>query len=121
MVTAAMVTQVLMMAEQGARHLRLNYHLRGNMVQDIAATRILRKLAQEYLDRNGHRDVETFLSVALALLKYPEETGSAFAIICLNSLAAKLCEAQVNDIRTSAEAVTIPPKRILRPASDVPR
>jgi methylaspartate mutase epsilon subunit len=110
MVSAAMLTQVLMMAEQGARHIGLHYHLRGNMVQDVAASRSLRKLAGEYLNRAGHGDVETFLSVGLTLLRYPEEIGSAFGIIGLNSLGAVLCEAQTNDIRTPAEAVTIPTK-----------
>jgi methylaspartate mutase epsilon subunit len=110
MVTAAMLSQILMMAEQGARHVGLHHHLRGNMLQDVASSRVLCRLAREYLDKNGYREVETFLSVALALLKYPEETGSAYAIIGLNSLGARLCEAQVNDIRTPAEAVTIPTK-----------
>jgi methylaspartate mutase epsilon subunit len=110
MVTAAMLTQVLMMAEQGARHVGVHHHLRGNLVQDVASARVLCKLAREYLDKNGYREVETFLSVALALLKYPEETGSSFGIIGLNSLAALLCKAQTNDVRTPAEAVTIPAK-----------
>jgi methylaspartate mutase epsilon subunit len=110
MVTAAMLTQILMMAEQGARHVGLHHHLRGNLIQDVASSRVLCKLAREYLDKHGYREVETFLSVALALLKYPEEIGSAYGIIGLNSLAARLCEAQTNDIRTPAEAVTIPTK-----------
>ncbi|MBN1188287.1 MAG: methylaspartate mutase subunit E [Dehalococcoidales bacterium] len=110
MVTAAMITQVLMMAEQGALHIGHHYHLRGNLVQDIAASRVLAKLAREYLDKAGHTGVETFLSVALALLRYPEEIGSAFAVIALNTLGAVLCGAQTNDIRTPAEAVTIPTK-----------
>jgi methylaspartate mutase epsilon subunit len=110
LVSAAMLTQVLMYAEQGSKHIRLHYHLRGNLVQDLAGTRALQKLAREYLDRCGYTDVETFLSVALALLRYPEDIGSAFTIICMNSVAARLCHAQMNDIRTSAEAVTIPTK-----------
>jgi methylaspartate mutase epsilon subunit len=110
LVTAAMLTQVLMYAEQGAKHIRLHYHLRGNLVQDLAGTRVLQNLAREYLDHAGYAGVDTFLSVALALLRYPEDAGSAFAIICINSVAARLCGAQVNDIRTAAEAVTIPTK-----------
>ncbi|MBN1189205.1 MAG: methylaspartate mutase subunit E [Dehalococcoidales bacterium] len=110
MVSAAMLTQVLMLAEQGARHIGLHYHLRGNVVQDVAASGVVRQLAREYLDKNGYQDAETFLSVGLTLLKYPENTGSAFGIIGLNSLIAKLCGSQMNDIRTPAEAVTIPTK-----------
>jgi methylaspartate mutase epsilon subunit len=108
LVSAALLTQVLMYAGQGAKHIRLHYHLRGNLVQDLACSRVIQKLAHEYLDCFGYTGVDTFLSVALALLKYPEDIGSAFTIMCMNSLAASLCGAQVNDIRTSAEAVTIP-------------
>jgi methylaspartate mutase epsilon subunit len=110
LVSAAALTQILMYAEQGARHITFHYHLRGNLVQDVAHTRAVQKLARQYLDRSGHMDVTLFMNVALALLRYPEETGSAFAIICANSLGAKLCNAQMNDIRTPAEAVTIPTK-----------
>jgi methylaspartate mutase epsilon subunit len=110
LVSAAALTQILMYAEQGARYITFHYHLRGNLSQDVAHTRMFRKLVQEYLNRFDHPDVTIFLNVALALLRYPEETGSAFAIICANSLGAKLCGAQMNDIRTPAEAVTIPTK-----------
>jgi methylaspartate mutase epsilon subunit len=110
LVSAATLTQVLMYAAQGVKNIRVHYHLRGNLVQDLACTRALMKLAREYLDRSGYPDVDLFLSVALALLKYPADIGSAFTIMCMNSLAARLCGAQVNDIRTSAEAVTIPTK-----------
>ncbi len=110
LVAAAALTQILMYAEQGAKHITFHYHLRGNLVQDVAHTRMIRKLAGQYLNQFGHPDVTIFLNVALALLRYPEETGSAFAIICANSLSAKLCQAQMNDIRTPAEAITIPTK-----------
>jgi len=110
LVSAAALTQILMYAEQGAKHITFHYHLRGNLVQDVAHSRVVQKLAREYLSRSGHTDVTLYVNVALALLRYPEETGSAFAIICANSLGAKLCGAQMNDIRTPAEAVTIPTK-----------
>jgi methylaspartate mutase epsilon subunit len=113
MVSAAVLTQVLMYAAQGARHIGMHYHLRGNLVQDMASSAVLRKLAREYLDKFGYPDAVTSLSVGLALLRYPEEIGSAFGIICANTLSAILCQAQSNDIRTPAEAVTIPTKEDL--------
>ncbi|MBN1191589.1 MAG: hypothetical protein JXA46_17690 [Dehalococcoidales bacterium] len=110
LVTAAVLTQVLMMAEQGALHIGHHYHLRGNLVQDIAACRVMQKLAKEYLDKAGHADVESFLSAAMTLLKYPVEEGAAYALMAVGSLGAVLVGSQTNDIRTPAEAVTIPTK-----------
>jgi methylaspartate mutase epsilon subunit len=110
LVSAALLTQVLMYAEQGVKHIAIHYHLRGNLVQDVAATAAVQKLAHEYLQRFGYSDIKIFLTAGLALLRYPDEPGSSFAIICANSLGTKMCGAQLNDIRTPAEAVTIPTK-----------
>ena len=43
-------------------------------------------------------------------MQYPLEVGSAFAVVFMNTLMAKLCGAQANDIRTVAEAKGIPTK-----------
>ena len=110
LVMAALLTGVLMMAEQGAKHILIKHQVIGNLVQDVASANTLRKLAQEYLNKSGHQDVETVLSAGLCLVKYPVELGPAFALICINSIIAKLCEAQLNDMRTVSEAVTIPTK-----------
>src|SRR5208283_1033307 len=60
--------------------------------------------------RFGYDDLEGFLSVSFSLVQYPLEVGSAFAVVFMNTLMAKLCGAQANDIRTVAEAKGIPTK-----------
>jgi methylaspartate mutase epsilon subunit len=99
-----------MMAEQGAQHMRLHFLAQGNLVQDVAGATTVRKLAQDYFNRFGYRGVSIFLSVSLSLVKYPVEPGPAYAVISYNSLLAKLCGAQLNDVRTAVEAITIPTK-----------
>lgn len=48
--------------------------------------------------------------MSFSLVQYPLEAGSAFAVVFMNTLMAKLCGAQGNDIRTVAEAKGIPTK-----------
>ncbi len=107
---AAILVQVLMMAEQGVRHARLHFAAHGNLAQDVATAHVLRSLKQHYLKKFGYDDIEEFLSVSFSLVQYPLEVGSAFAVVFMNTLMAKLCGAQANDIRTVAEAKGIPTK-----------
>ena len=48
--------------------------------------------------------------MSFSLVQYPLEVGAAFAVVFMNTLMAKLCGAQANDIRTVAEAKGIPTK-----------
>jgi methylaspartate mutase epsilon subunit len=107
---AAILVQILMMAEQGVRHARLHFAAHGNLAQDVATAHVLRSLKQHYLKRFGYADIEEYLSVSFSLVQYPLEVGSAFAVVFMNTLMAKLCGAQANDIRTVAEAKGIPTK-----------
>ena len=107
---AALLTQMLMMAEQGTNNILLHFTAQGNLVQDVACANTLAKLSQEYLSRFGYKDVITTMTAGLSLVGYPTELGPAFAVICLNSIVAKLCGAQINDVRTVSEGVTIPTK-----------
>jgi methylaspartate mutase epsilon subunit len=106
----ALLAGILISTEQGTKHVNLHHHATGNLAQDVASASVLRRLAREYLDKAGHSDVKTFQSTTLCLLQYPLEVGPAFAVIAINSLFAKLCGAQMNDVRTISEAVTIPTK-----------
>jgi methylaspartate mutase epsilon subunit len=107
---AAIVVQVLMMAEQGVKSCRLHFAAHGNLAQDIATATAMRQLSQEYLKKLGYKEMEFFTSVSFSLVQYPLEVGSSFAVMFMNTLMAKLCGAQTNDIRTVAEAKGIPTK-----------
>ena len=107
---AAILVQILMMAEQGVRHARLHFAAHGNLAQDVATAAVLRSLKGHYLKKYGYHDIEEYLSVSFSLVQYPLEAGSAFAVVFMNTLMSKLCGAQANDIRTVAEAKGIPTK-----------
>jgi methylaspartate mutase epsilon subunit len=107
---AAIIVQVLMMAEQGVKNIRLHFAAHGNLAQDMATAHVLQQLSQEYLKRYGYKGIEGFLSVSFSLVQYPLEPGMALAVVFMNTLMAKLCGAQANDIRTVAEAKGIPTK-----------
>ncbi len=107
---AAIIVQLLTMAEQGIRNMRLHFATHGCLAQDVATSRVIKKLAYEYLNKYGYNDIDIFLSVSFSLVQYPLEAGAAFAVTFMNTLMAKLCNAQSNDIRTIAEAKGIPTK-----------
>ncbi|HVN97710.1 MAG TPA: methylaspartate mutase subunit E [Syntrophorhabdaceae bacterium] len=107
---SAILVQLLMMAEQGVKNVRCHFAAHGNLAQDVATARTLRELSREYLDKFGYKGIDVFASVSFSLVQYPLEAGSSFAVIFMNTLMAKLCEAQANDIRTVAEAKGIPTK-----------
>ncbi|MBI5445924.1 MAG: methylaspartate mutase subunit E [Deltaproteobacteria bacterium] len=107
---AAMIVQVLMMAEQGVKNISLKLATHGNLAQDVSSARVLERLTREYLTRHGYPGVELFLVVTFSLVQYPVEAGAAFGVVFMNTLMAKLCGAQANDIRTVAEAKGIPTK-----------
>jgi methylaspartate mutase epsilon subunit len=107
---AAILVQILMMAEQGIKNMRLHFATHGYLAQDAATARVLFKLANEYLKKHGYTGIDIYLSVSFSLVQYPLEPGSAFAVSFMNTLMAKLCNAQTNDIRTISEAKGIPTK-----------
>ena len=107
---AAILVQILIMAEQGVKNARLHFAAHGNLVQDVTTARLLRKLSKHYLEQSGYQMDEIFLSVSFSLVQYPLEPGAAFAVAFMNTLMTKLCGSQTSDIRTIAEAKGIPTK-----------
>ena len=110
LVIAAALTQVLMIAEQGVKTIKLHFQANGNLAQDVAAANTFHKMARAYLDRFGHRDVQLAMAAGLGLARYPDDLGGAFVVMCFDCLVAKFCNAQIVDLRTIAEAKTIPTK-----------
>ena len=105
---AAQLTQILMMVEQGVKEIIFHHHAHGNLSQDVAGAETFRKLAHDYLERFGYKDVRLTMNAGLALAKYPDDAGGSFVIIAFNCLLARLCKAQIVDVRTISEAKTIP-------------
>lgn len=108
--SAAVILSLLIQAEQGVKHMHIHCIGHGNLIQDVANANIRRKLVEEYLNKLEYHDREIFLNASFNLMQYPTEHGASFAVVFMNTLMAKLFGAQLNDIRTVAEAKTIPTK-----------
>ncbi|HVN94822.1 MAG TPA: hypothetical protein VMT62_00175 [Syntrophorhabdaceae bacterium] len=105
---AAQLTQVLMMAEQGVKEIVFHHHAHGNLAQDIAGVRAFYKLVGYYLETLGYTGMRFNTNAGLALAKYPHDVGGSYMVVAFNCLLARLCGAQIVDVRTISEAKTIP-------------
>jgi methylaspartate mutase epsilon subunit len=108
--TATVIISLLLQAEQGVKHLSVTCSGHGNLVQDVASSKVRCNLLREYLNKLGYHDVEIFISISFNLMQYPTEIGASFAVVYMNTLMAQLIGAQISDIRTVAEAKAIPTK-----------
>lgn len=104
------IIEVLIAAEQGVKHIQLNNWLQGNIVQDIAYILTFKKLAQEYLGRFGHGDVETTTYSVSPTGRFPAEHERVFALIGYYTMIGLLGHVQVIGSRTIDEAHHIPTK-----------
>lgn len=51
------IIEAMLAAEQGVKNVTVGYGQCGNLVQDVAALRVLEELTEEYLDKYGYEDV----------------------------------------------------------------
>ncbi len=108
------LTQALMIAEQGVKHIDLGgFQAQGNVIQDVAGARAYYKLAREYLDRFGYEDVDTNLEVFVLHSRTPDDTAVAFGVLSLGALTARLSGAQIFCPQTISEGKYISRKEAL--------
>jgi methylaspartate mutase epsilon subunit len=109
---AGVIIVALLGAEQGVKSIIPRISAFGHMAQDIAWTRVLRKLTREYLDKFGYRDV---LIPGLALdqvplFPHPQDMGMSFGFLGYSATVGALAEAEMVYVRTIDEAAGIPSK-----------
>lgn len=111
---AGMVAEALMAAEQGVKSIIPRSQLMGNLAQDLAWARVVRRLVREYLDRFGHDDVATpaLFVDQIPLFPYPRDLGSSFAFINYSAMTAALAGAEGVAIRTVDESAGIPTREV---------
>ena len=61
MSNAVAIIEALLAAEQGVKNVTVGYGQCGNLVQDVAALRVLEELTEEYLEKYGYEDVTVTL------------------------------------------------------------
>ena len=105
---AVAVIESLLAAEQGVRNITVGYGQCGNLVQDIAAVRVLEELTSEYLEKNGYGDVAVTTVLHQWMGGFPADEAKAFGVIATGSLIAALAKATKVIVKTPQEAVGIP-------------
>jgi methylaspartate mutase epsilon subunit len=110
--TAGVVAAALVAAEQGVKSVIPWSFMLGYMPQDIAWTRLTRRLVREYLDRFGYQDTATpaqFMA-QIPLFPYPRDMGWAFGFLNYSAIVAAIGEAVGVYLRTIDEGAGIPTK-----------
>jgi len=102
------IVEGLLALEQGVKCITLGYGQAGNLVQDIAALRSLRKLAHHYFQNAGHEDYQLSTVFHQWMGGFPEDEARATAVICLGAMAAKYARATKIIVKTPHEASGIP-------------
>ena len=105
---AAAIIEALLAAEQGVKNITVGYGQCGNLVQDIAAIRVLQELTDEYLQKYGYNDVEVTTVLHQWMGGFPADEAKAFGVIANGSLIAALSKATKVIVKTPHEAVGIP-------------
>jgi methylaspartate mutase epsilon subunit len=104
------IIEILIAAEQGVKHIRLNCWLQGNVAQDVAMIMTLSKLAREYLDKFGYNDVKTTAFAVCPTGRFPTDQTQVFALISFYTMIGVLGNVQSIATRTIDEAYHIPTK-----------
>lgn len=107
---AVAIIECLAEIEQGVKNFGLGIGQGGNIIQDIAAIRTLPKLAEEYLQRTGHRDISISTIFHQYMGPFPPDEAQAFAVICQSTVTAALGGADVVISKSPYEAIGMPTK-----------
>ena len=107
---AVAIIETILAAEQGCKHITVGYGQCGNLVQDIAAIKSLRKQTEAYLLEFGYKDVKITTVFHQWMGGFPEDESKAFGVISWGSAAAALSKSTKVIVKTPHEASGIPTK-----------
>jgi methylaspartate mutase epsilon subunit len=102
------ILESILAIRQGVRCISLGYAEQGHRIQDIAAMRMLRRLAEEIIGRLGYRDVQINTVFQQYMAAFPESQTRAEELIHQSAITASLSGATRTIVKTPAEASGIP-------------
>lgn len=105
---AVAIIEGLLALEQGVKSITVGYGQVGNVVQDIAAIRSLRELADEYFHANGYENYELSTVFHQWMGGFPEDESRAFAVISWGAAVAGMAGATKVITKSPHEAYGIP-------------
>ncbi len=97
----------MLAVKQGVRRVVCSYGLLGNLIQDVAAIRVLRELANEYVAEIAD-DVEIYIDTPQWMGDFPHEEAEAYGVVLSGSIAAVLGGADEIITKSLDEAFGVP-------------
>lgn len=102
------IIEALLAATQGVKDLTVGYGQCGNLIQDVAAIRALKKQTNEYLTKYGFGDAKVTTVFHQWMGGFPQDEAKAFGVISWGSAAAALAKATKVIVKTPHEAMGVP-------------
>ena len=102
------IIEALLAATQGVKDLTVGYGQCGNLIQDVAAIRALKKQTNEYLAKYGFGDAKVTTVFHQWMGGFPQDEAKAFGVISWGSAAAALAKATKVIVKTPHEAMGVP-------------
>lgn len=97
---AVAIIESLLAAEQGVKNITAGYGQCGNLLQDIAALRVLEELTEEYLHKFGYNDMVVTTVLHQWMGGFPQDEAKAFSVISWGSAVAALAKATKVIVKT---------------------
>ena len=107
---AVAIVEGLLALEQGVKSITLGYGQAGNLIQDVAAIKSLKSLADRYFRDAGFSDFELTTVFHQWMGGFPEDEAKAFAVIGWGTVVACLAGADKLIVKTPHEAMGVPTK-----------
>jgi len=107
---AVAVLESLLAAAQGVKHLTVGYGQCGNIIQDVAAIKSLKRVTERYLREYGFGDVIVTTVLHQWMGGFPQDESKAFGVISWGAAAAALAGATKVIVKTPHEAMGVPTK-----------
>jgi methylaspartate mutase epsilon subunit len=102
------VLDCLLAAEQGVKQYSLGIGQNLNIIQDVAALKIMPLICKKYLHCFGFEDIELPVGLHQWMGAFPDNEGEAFSVICLGALIGLMGNATHITTKTSHEAIGVP-------------
>lgn len=102
------IIEALLAVRQGVKSVSLGYAEQGHRPQDVAAVRMMRVLAEEYLGRLGYKDVQVSTVFHQYMAAFPPHPERAADLIYNSAVTAALSGATRLIVKTPAESYKIP-------------
>jgi len=108
------IIEGLLALEQGVKCITLGYGQAGNLVQDIAAIKSLRELADVFFQASGFTDYKLSTVFHQWMGGFPDNEAKASSVISLGATAAALAGATKVIVKTPHEAGGVPTREANR-------